>query len=51
MATKLIKLIEDGMSDSAEADRLRDEMDPLWYALSEEEKEEAKKKCAELNKR
>jgi hypothetical protein len=50
LTAKLCDLINKGMGDSDDADRLRDEMDPLWYALSEEEEAEARNQCVKLSK-
>ena len=36
---RLERLIADGRCDSPEADAIRDELDPLWRALSDEERD------------
>jgi len=41
MTAKLVKMIADGLGDSEAADALRDEMDPVWYRLTPEEKKVA----------
>lgn len=46
---QLHTLIDQGSDESPEGDQLRDEMDPLWYAMSESEREEMKALSAALN--
>ena len=43
LLNKLKDLISAGPDDSPEADALRDEMDPLWFQLSESERAEINK--------
>ncbi len=43
LVNKLKDLISTGSDDSPEADALRDEMDPLWFQLSESERGEINK--------
>ena len=40
MTKRLHALIRMGRGDSTAADRIRDETDPLWYDLTDEEQEE-----------
>lgn len=40
LLNKLKDLISTGPDDSPEADALRDEMDPLWFQLSDSERAE-----------
>ncbi len=46
LLNKLKDLISTGPDDSPEADALRDEMDPLWFKLSESERSEINKHVA-----
>jgi len=50
LATRLCDLFDKGLADSDDADRLREEMDPFWDSLSEEEKAEARNQCVKLSK-
>lgn len=43
LLNKLKDLISTGPDDSPEAEALRDEMDPLWFQLSESERAEINK--------
>jgi hypothetical protein len=43
LLNRLKDLISTGPDDSPEADALRDEMDPLWFQLSESERAEINK--------
>lgn len=39
LCKRLHVLIEQGRDETEEGDTLRDEMDPMWYGMSEEERE------------
>ena len=43
LLNKLKDLISAGPDDSSQVDALRDEMDPLWFQLSESERAEVNK--------
>lgn len=45
---KLLRELADLNNESNEADVIREEMDPIWYLLTQEEKAEMRKYSADL---